>query len=103
MLKLFGFAYMQTNQQVYQNIVDSFLEKVEVYISQFHIKEVFFKGKMYLVSHIDYKLPFKENPKKVRDLDIIHLNDTIKYHELSERNLILRFYVGNKMITINYK
>jgi len=77
---------MMTNSQTYAQAVEPFLEQVAVYLQQLdhQIGEETPRG---IVSHFDYKLPFKENPKKVRDLDLLTLNVIIKQHKFSEENV----------------
>jgi hypothetical protein len=89
-----------TNATQYTTIVESFLEKVAAYLQQFdcEIGKVTPKG---IVHHFDYKLPFKENPKKVRDLDLATLGDTIRHHEFSQENV--RVFVTTKTRMTSYK
>jgi hypothetical protein len=91
-----------TNATQHTQIVESFLESVATYLQQFdcEIGKTTPKG---VAHHFDYVLPFKENPKRVRDLDLIRLQDTIKHHEFSQENVRVFVTTKTRMIRVKYE
>ena len=92
---------MQNNANTYAELVLEFLEKVPAYLQQFD-SEIGRQTKKGVISHFDYKLPFKENPAKVRNLDILHLKDVLRNHEFSTENVVAFVRGKNKMIKLNF-
>lgn len=92
---------MKNNATKYAQTVESFLEKVSAYLQQFDVEigKVTKKG---AIHHFDYVLPFKENPKKVRDLDLIRLKDKVRYHEFSCDNVRVYVTTKTRMIQLKY-
>lgn len=92
---------MKNNATQYAQIVDTFLVHVATYLQQFdaEIGKSTAKG---VIHHFDYVLPFKENPKKVRDLDLLQLKDRIKHHEFSCDNVRVYVTTKTRMIQVKY-
>ena len=92
---------MKNNTHQYATIVETFLEKVAAYLQQFdaEIGKATAKG---AIHHFDYALPFKENPKKVRDLDLAILRDKIRHHEFSCENVRVYVETKTRMIQLKY-
>jgi len=96
---------MLTNKQRYKAIVDDFLEKVAAYLLKFDSKigsKITIGRKTYDISHFDYKLPFREFPKSVRELDILTLRDKIKRHEFNTDSVVVFVSDKSRMIQVNY-
>jgi len=92
---------MMTNSQTYTATTESFLEQVAAYLQQFdhQIGKETTRG---IVSHFDYKLPFKENPKKVKDLDLLRLKAIIRNHNFSQENVGAWVTKKGKMRRVKY-
>lgn len=90
-----------TNAGTYAELVNEFLEKVPAYLQQFD-REIGRQTKKGVISHFDYKLPFKESPAKVSNLDLIRLKDTLRNYEFSQQNVVVFVMAKNKMIKLNY-
>ena len=90
-----------TNATQYAQIVESFLESVAAYLQQFgcEIGKATPKG---VVHHFDYILPFKENPKRARELDLLKLRDTIRNHKFSQENVVVFVTTKRKMVSYKY-
>jgi len=96
---------MLTNKQKYKIIVDEFLEQVAAYLLQFDSKigaQITIGRKTYNISHFDCKLPFRESPKTVRELDILTLKDKIKNHEFHTDSVVVFISDKSKMKEVNY-
>jgi len=96
---------MLTNKQRYKIIVEDFLLEAATYLQQFDSKKgsrIAIGRKTYDVSHFDCEFPFKESPKKVRELDILTLRDRIRRYQFHTDNVVVFISDKRRMKKVNY-